>query len=240
MTSPLLVVTGLRREAALLQAPGLVVIPGGGDSTGLATKLEAALRQHAPRGVASVGLGGALSPALAVGDWVVADHIVAGGETWAAHPTWAAELFARLCSPMAVKAHLGVIAAGDAMVVDAAAKAALRTATGAIAVDMESHVAARVAAAHGLPFATLRTISDGADRALPKAAQAGMKKDGGMDILAVLKSLALDPAQLPALIRTGREAEIAFRALGLLRRYDLLGRLGVGDLDLGQLLLDVV
>ncbi|MGC1301891.1 MAG: hypothetical protein WA840_05915 [Caulobacteraceae bacterium] len=233
MVSPLLAVTGLKREARLLETPGLIVITGGGASEALKLKLDAAFRQHGPRGIVSVGLGGALSPGLAVGDWVVADRIVAGGQTWTAQPIWAAELFARLCSPMAVKAHLGAIAAGDAMVVDAAAKAALQKATGAVAVDMESHVVAQFAAAHGLPFAALRVISDGADRALPKAAQAGMKKDGGMDILAVLKSLSLDPAQLPALIRTGREAEVAFRALGLLRRHDLLGRLGVGDLDLG-------
>ncbi len=35
------------------------------------------------------------------------------------------------------------------------------------AVDMESHVAARVAARHGLPFAALRVISDPASRSLP-------------------------------------------------------------------------
>jgi hopanoid-associated phosphorylase len=211
MTSPLLAVTGLKREAALLDAPGVIVIPGGGDSPALAAKLEAAFRQHHPRGVVSVGLGGALSPALAVGDWVVAERIVGDGEAWVAEAGWAAELQVRL-GPGA-KAHLGPIAASETMVVDAASKAALYAATGALAVDMESHVAARFAAAHGLPFAALRVISDGADRALPKAAQAGMKKDGGMDILAVLKSLALDPAQLPALIRTGQEAEVAFKAL---------------------------
>ena len=134
----------------------------------------------------------------------------------------------------------GAIAASDTMVVDAAGKAALHAATGALAVDMESHVAAGFAAEHGLPFAALRVISDGADRALPKAAQAGMKPDGGMDVLAVLIELARDPRQLPALIRTGQEAEVAFRQLALLGRHDLLGRLGVGDLDLGQLPLDVV
>ena len=67
-----------------------------------------------------------------------------------------------------------------------------------------------------------------------------MKADGGMDIAAVLKALARDPRQLPPLIRTGLEAEVAFRQLKLLNRHDLLGRLGVGDPDLGQLAVDVV
>ncbi len=107
------------------------------------------------------------------------------------------------------------------MIADAAAKAVLHRQTGALCVDMESHIAAEVAVAHGLPFAALRFISDDASRALPKAAQAGMKPDGGMDLAAVLKSLAADPRQLPALIRTGLEAETAFRAL--LRRRHRLG-----------------
>jgi len=235
VTAPILAVTGLKREADLLASHGLIVVPGGGDSAGLARKLETAFLTHHPRGVVSVGLGGALSPELAVGDWVVGDAVVEASTRWITDARWARALVTALSS-----AHLGSIAASDTMVVDATAKADLRTATRAIAVDMESHVAARFAAAHGLPFAVLRVISDGADRALPKAAQAGMKKDGGMDILAVLKSLALDPRQLPALIRTGREAEVGFRRLGLLRRDDLLGRLGVGDADLGDLLVDLV
>jgi nucleoside phosphorylase len=59
-----------------------------------------------------------------------------------------------------------------------AGKRALRAETGALAVDMESHVAARVAARRGLPFAVVRVISDSADEALPPAAQIGMKPDG--------------------------------------------------------------
>ena len=60
-----------------------------------------------------------------------------------------------------------------------------------------------------------------------------------MDILAVLRELAKDPRQLRALIRTGREAEVAFRKLKLLGRDDLLGRLGIGQPDLRQLPLHV-
>ncbi len=116
------------------------------------------------------------------------------------------------------------------MLADASAKRTARAATGAIAVDMESHIAAAVAVRHGLPFAVARVVSDGADRSLPKAAQAGMAADGSMDIAAVLRALARDPRQLPALIRVGREAETAFRALG--RGRDLLGP-GIGRADLG-------
>ncbi len=141
--------------------------------------------------------------------------------------TWRKGLLAALPG-----ARLGPIAGSDIMVVDAAAKAALRAATGALVVDMESHIAARVAARHGLPFAAARTISDGADRALPLAAQAGMRPDGAMDVGAALLALARRPWELPALIRTGLEAEAAFRAL--LRGRQLLGpALGRPGPDLG-------
>jgi adenosylhomocysteine nucleosidase len=98
-------------------------------------------------------------------------------------------------------------------------KTALYAATGAIAVDMESHIAARVAARHDLPFAIVRTISDSADHALPPAALVGMKPDGGVALGAILASLARNPAQLSALLRTGRDAGAAFKALG--RAFDL-------------------
>jgi adenosylhomocysteine nucleosidase len=233
--NPLLAVVGLTREAALITGPNVLTEAGGGDPVALLARLQRLAERGPLRAVVSVGLGGALSPSVAVGDWVVADRIVSGRDAWPTDPRLTAELRAAL--PASIQ---GRVAASDVMVVDADAKAALHASTGALAVDMESHVAARFAAERGLPFAALRVISDGADRALPRAAQAGMKKDGGMDILAVLRELAKDPRQLPALIRTGKEAEVAFQKLKLLGRDNLLGRLGVGDPDLGQLLLDVV
>lgn len=228
MTTFLIAVVGLKREAAFISAPGVVAEAGGGDGEALLARLNTLADRQPVRAVVSIGLGGALSPSLEAGDWVVADRIVGGGRTWAADVGLVRELRGDLPS-----ATVGPIAGSDVMVVDAAAKAALHAATGALAVDMESHVAARFAVERGLPFAALRVISDGAERALPKAAQAGMKKDGGMDILAVLRELARDLRQLPGLIRTGREAEVAFRKLKLLGRDNLLGRLGVGDADLG-------
>ena len=94
---------------------------------------------------------------------------------------------------------------------------------------MESHIAARVAARHDLPFAVVRVISDGASEVLPPAALIGMRPDGGMALGAVLASLARHPTQLPALIRTGLHAGRAFTELR--RVHDVLGCLGVGLAD---------
>lgn len=135
------------------------------------------------------------------------------------------------------EAHAGTIVGAATIIGSAAEKAALYAQTGAIAVDMESHIAARVAARHGLPFAILRTISDTADHALPPAALVGMNPDGSVALGAILKSLAKNPAQLPALLRTGRDAGAAFRALG--RALGALEAVGIGRLDLREFGLDM-
>ncbi|MEI9890256.1 MAG: hypothetical protein WDN45_06180 [Caulobacteraceae bacterium] len=80
-------------------------------------------------------------------------------------------------------------------------------------VDMESHVAARIAAGAGLPFAAIRVVSDTAGLSLPPAVLQGLNEDGGMNLMGVLAALARDPRQLPALMRTGRDADLAFKAL---------------------------
>ena len=226
----ILAATGLNREARSLVGVGVHSIAGGGDGA----RLEAALESACPGvgGIISIGLGGALAAGLKPGDWVVADAALDGEIRYPTDPDWSSRLMQRLPG-----ARLGSVVGSDVMVADAAAKAALHAASGALLVDMESHIAARVAARHGLPFAVARTVSDGADRALPKAAQAGMKPDGGMDVWGVIRELARDPRELKALIRTGLEAETAFRAL--LRGRQLLGPTLGRSADLGELLVDV-
>jgi len=133
-------------------------------------------------------------------------------------------------------ARRGVLLGSDAMLTAVAEKARARVEWGALAVDMESHVAARVARRFGLRFAAARVISDGADRALPAAVRAALRDDGGMDAGAVVAALARDPLQIPALIRTGWEAARAMRSLAEGRR--LLGP-GLGLANLLELPLDM-
>ena len=95
--------------------------------------------------------------------------------------------------------------------------------TGAVAVDNESHVAARIAAAHRIPFAACRAVIDPAHSVLPPAAVTGLRHDGTPDVLAVFRSVVRQPSQLPALARTALEARTAGAALRRGRRL-----LGVG------------
>jgi hopanoid-associated phosphorylase len=216
----ILVATGLLREVRIIGRPGVVAIAGGGNAVRLEQALEEVIALGGPtvRALLSSGVAGALDPALRPGDLVIGCE----GE-----PLLIAAL--RRALPGAVS---GGITGSDRAAATVEQKQALRSRSGAVAVDMESHVAARVAARHGLPFAAVRAISDGATDVLPPAALAGMRPDGAMAIGAVLRSLARDPRQIAALMRTARDAERGFRALFRCHR-------GLGLVDIVEHVLDM-
>ena len=247
----ILAVCGLKREAEIAGGPGVVAVTGGGDAVGLAKKLDALSGDIS--GVISIGLAGGLSPHLKVGDVVIADRVIdmgsvlprardsalASGEVAVAGPgasegrrgqifrcdnLWRVALAARL-----PQAHQGPVTGSQTILADAVAKAALYDQSGALAVDMESQVAARFAAARGLRLAVLRVISDDASHVLPPAALVAMTPEGGVALGCVLWSVAKNPLQIPALIRTGVTSNRAFAEL--LRCRDLCG-VGFAGLDL--------
>ncbi len=218
----ILAVTGLAKEAGIVGVAGVIAVAGGGDAEGLASKLRALHGDIS--GVISIGLAGALSPHLKVGDCVIADQIITGTEKWDCHEGWRVRLMSRLAN-----AHQGQLFGSDVIIHNADTKSGLFDATGAAAVDMESQVAARFAMARNLPLAGLRVISDDASHVLPPAALVAMKPDGGIALGRVLGSLLRRPTQVPALIRTARASNKAFAEL--LRCLDLCG-VGIAGLDL--------
>jgi hopanoid-associated phosphorylase len=226
----ILVATGLRREGRLLDGPGLKIVPGGGDARRLETTLDRLA--GGARGIISIGIAGGLSPELLSGCWVVATAVHDGVISIPTDSAWTRRLLGLLAG-----ATTGTIVGADAIVAEAAQKADLHRATGAAAVDMESHVAGRVARRFDLPFAAARVVSDAAHRTLPHAARVGMRRDGSVDVLTVLRSLIENPGQLGALIRTAVDAERSFRSL--LRGRRLLGR-GLGGPDVEELPSNVI
>ncbi len=205
----ILAATGLQSEARAIARPGIEVIACGGHGEVLRARLSAAIASQRPAGLLSIGLAGGLDPALAVGTLVVGTR-VAG---LAADAGWATRLLA--ANPGAIAGGVAGVATPAATVAD---KARLHAEAGAVAVDMESHVVAEVAAAHGLAFAVLRVIGDGAFDTLPAAARVPLTPDGGVRMAAVLAAVARRPWQIPALIglagATGR-AMAALKALDL-------------------------
>jgi hopanoid-associated phosphorylase len=222
----IIAVCGLMREARIVAGADVITIAGGGDALALREKLERAIAPRI-RGIISIGIAGALSPTLKLGECVIASHIIAGNEIFPTDAEWSKRLTA--CFPGAV---FGAVAGSDGVVANVSDKSALNRATGSCAVDMESHVVARTAKAHGLPFAALRVICDTAATSLPPAVLVAMKPDGAIRFGAVARSLLRRPFQIPDLLRTARESKLAFAAL--LRCRDALGpSLGFGGLDLG-------
>jgi adenosylhomocysteine nucleosidase len=109
------------------------------------------------------------------------------------------------------------IAGVETPVADRIGKAALFAATGAVAVDMESAIVARVARRHRLPFAILRVVADPAHRSLPSAALVSMRPDGEVDMAGVFNALSRDPRQIATLARLAVDARRAFAALSRAR-----------------------
>jgi hopanoid-associated phosphorylase len=221
----------LRAEAKLAAGPQIIVVSGGGDGVGLARALNIAASNKASA-IISFGVSGGLAPGLASGASLVARSIVAeDGQRFYGDPVWSRRLSAALGGAPIVD-----MAGVDAPVVDHAAKRDLHLRTGAFAADMESHIAARVAAAHRLPFAAFRVVADPVERRLPHAALVGMRADGTLALGAVARSILRDPRQAPQLLRTALDAHAAFAALFRGRKL-LAGALGFTELR--ELVLDL-
>lgn len=205
MTAHVVVATGFTREVRTIHQPGVVVVAGGGDAVGLRRKLEQAAAGAA--GILSYGMTGALVDDLAIGDWVVGERL-SGAIEVECDPAWRAALLAKLPN-----ARAGGFFADGRMIDTVAEKLALGEAHGALAVDMESHVAAAVAAERGLHFAIARCVSDGARHLLPHAITVSMRPDGGVNTRAMFASLAARPAQLADVARTTAGFTRAMREL---------------------------
>ena len=223
-------VTGLVKEARIAAGPGVRAIAGGGDARMLADALEREIARGACA-VLSFGIAGGLAEVIASVTWLVASAIVTPDARWQCDAAWTRALAEHLPGSIT-----GDLTGTDTLVMEAGAKRTLHRATGAAAVDTESHVAVAIAASHRLPFAAFRVVADSARRNLPTAAAVAVRPDGRISGGAVLASLARAPAQIPLLLQTAVDARRAFRAL--LRGRRLLGP-GLAYPDLGELLLDV-
>lgn len=201
--APLGFVTGLTAEARIARTFGGLVRAGGGTPEGAAEAAEALVRDGVS-GLVSFGLAGGLSPTLRPGALVVPGTVIEGDGAWSTDP----DISARFGGVTA-----NAILAGTSIVATAAEKSRLFSATGAVAVDLESGAVARVAEARGLPFAVLRTICDPADRDLPPAALVALDQRGAIGLLRVIASVIAHPWQLPGLLALARDAGKARAAL---------------------------
>ncbi|MFQ5566335.1 MAG: adenosylhopane nucleosidase [Paracoccaceae bacterium] len=167
----------------------------------------------------SWGVAGGLDPALVPGDLIVPAEVAdEAGTTWAMSNAVIARLDRKLQKDRMPGSSRGMTGTGailglDRMVPGAAEKASLHARTGAVAIDMESHRVARVAAEAELPVLVLRAVGDPAGRALPALAARALGADGQPRIGPVVAGLLRRPRDIGALLRVRRDAEAALAAL---------------------------
>jgi adenosylhomocysteine nucleosidase len=204
------ILCGLESEAAALRGalPRGVAIAVAGVRPSQALALARQLLDAGATALLSVGVAGALDPELRPGDLLAPVAVRYGPLRLAADAALVAQL-ADACGARVVDAVAGV----DAMAATPADKAALRAATGAALVDMETHCVARACAAAGRPWAALRAVADDAATTLPAWTARLIREDGRVDALASAKGALNHPADLPALLRVGRASARAHAAL---------------------------
>ena len=216
------IVTGLAFEAATLAraarragVPDRVRVLCAGPGP---ARAAAAARQLVAGGVdlvLSAGLAGALDPALAAGDAILAETVIAAdGRRYDADGAALAAAAHALAGAGSVRT--GRLAGADAPVTSSAAKRRLHEESGARAVDMESHAVAAAAAEAGLPFLALRVVADPASQAIPPAALAGMRADGTVRPWPLVRAMLTRPTLWAGMLRLGRQSRVARRRLGAL------------------------
>jgi adenosylhomocysteine nucleosidase len=213
---------GMAFEARIAAGPGVLVVCRSAGRK-LASVAESAVRQGY-RGLISFGVAGGLASHLRAGDWVVASAVRESQTVRATDAAWSRKLLGMIAGA----SHAPIVGV-DAPVAEPAKKRELHRTTGAAAVDMESHVVARVAAAHRLAFAAVRVIVDPVHRAIPSAALLGMRPDGRADASAVFRDLMARPSQLGPLARVAVDALAARTAMHRVRRR-LGPHFGLADL----------
>jgi hypothetical protein len=214
---PVVAVLGLSFEARI--TGGVTVINHGAQTPAM---LRSVVLQGS-RGIISFGLCGGLDPSLRPGQWIVASSVVSGAEIYQSDKRWSERLIATIPG-----ARYAIVAGVDSAITDFRERLRLHARTGAVVADMESHVAARIAAEHELPFVACRVVINPAHRKLTSAALLRLRPGGAPDLQGIFQSVLAQPGQLLHLMRLAADASIA---LSVLRQGRLLlgNQLGFPD-----------
>ncbi|GJL93588.1 hypothetical protein [Hyphococcus sp.] len=232
------VICGLKSEAAAVAASvdrSKIRIGVSGANAARAEDLARGFCGQGASAILSVGVSGGLDPALKPGDLIIGETVIADdGSIYASdkyllssltpalsresgNPSTSTNMDPRFRGDdrgeAAIRTKIATIFGADEIIDSALKKSALFTNHGAVAVDMESHGAARAAAHAGAPFLAIRAIADPADRALPPAALGAVAPDGSTLVFKTLGAALRDPKQFPALMKLGADSAAATKTL---------------------------
>jgi len=210
-------VTGLAAEADVARRAGIIAQPSGGIPAQTTAIAESLLSEGA-EALISFGIAGALAPALTPGCVLVPRAVIdETGSRFAVDAEWRMQITDAL-RVAGMRVDDGDLLGAHEAAASPARKAELHRITGAVAIDLESHLVAQAAARAGRPFLVLRAVSDSATQALPDAAVHGLAANGKPALGRVLLSVARDPRQIPALIKLAGDTRRALDALGSVLR----------------------
>jgi adenosylhomocysteine nucleosidase len=159
--------------------------------------LEAASPDH----LVVVGIAGAISPSVAVGDLVVPERVsnLDTGESLA--PT-----------PLGGHAPHGTLVSSDAFL-RSPTQAARLAEQGVVAIDMETAAIGAVCERRGCPWSVFRAISDRADDGSADVAVLDLvDAEGNPKLAAAVRFVLMHPRRIPHLVRLARGARLATRA----------------------------
>ena len=203
--------TGLVAEAAHLERIPCSTFCSGG-CPGRAAEGARQMVDSGATGLVSFGVGGGLDPSLPPGFLVAATMVITPeGEKIGTDTAWRNHIVEITPGPLTI----AEIAGSDHAITSPQAKSELFAATGAVAVDMESHAVARVALEAGL------LLGQGGEFAfvlLSLASQLNVMPDNLNQVLiiVVVLSMALTPAlaELGAAARAARVRRFAPAGVG--------------------------
>ncbi len=209
------IVCGLKSESAAVNVaikaakvdPTKIRIGVSGANAARAEEIAQGFLDAGAAAIISAGLCGGLDPSLNTGDLVLGERVVsAQGDIVIADKRLvaAADKFA--------PRHVAIFGS-DEIVDSVEKKQALFQRYAAETVDMESHGAARAAAAAEIPFIAMRVVADASTRALPDAALRAVTPNGGVNVMNVLVDCIKAPQQFEQIFALGRDSGAATEVL---------------------------
>lgn len=214
----LAIITALKEELSAVKsamnAPSVLLIRGGVGAKSASTAAESVLLQK-PRALVSSGFCGGLAAAPLLGHVVLATRVLDGsgdGAPIACDPE-RVKHWRTLLEKASIAVHCGDLVSVSTAVTSTDAKAVLAQKSGALAVDMESYAIARLAQKAGVPFLILRTISDGADDALPPEVGTFLDDKGNVRAGQVAKFALKGPRNIKMLMTLKSRSDKAMAGL---------------------------
>jgi adenosylhomocysteine nucleosidase len=210
------IITGTRREAACLRtlAPSenFRIVCSGADAARARRQAEDLLSGGAD-GLVSFGLAGGIDPGLPSGTVILATSVISqDGRQGPVSESWR-DAMAGDFQGAGLAFVSGSVLGVDQAVVDPEPKRLLHTGTGALCVDMESHVVMETARSRGVPCLVIRAVADTAEDELPDIAFDAIGNDGGVRGVALAARLLRNPREISDVIGLWRASRPAFAAL---------------------------